>query len=102
MRELAPLSAQLIGPIAAEILEPAGELDVIAVFERSAYVMCAGGLVCIGEPSIAAGPINVVIARRVPPEPTPFGLHVGMKGVAGAGQLTLGDEVEIATTEAEK
>jgi hypothetical protein len=102
MRKTAPLRAQLIGPIAAEILEPSGEADVVAVFERSAYVMCAGGLVCIGESSIGAGPINVVIARRVPSEPTPFGLHVGMKGVAGAGQLTLGDEVVIASADAAK
>ena len=100
MRQITPLAAELIGPIAAEILQAAGDAEVVALFERSAYVMCASGLVCIGEPSIGAGPFNVIIPKRVPSEATPFGLHIGMKGVAGAGQLTLGGDLVLATDRA--
>jgi len=51
------------GPIAHEVLAEDGELYVLAVFERSFYLACPRGLVCVGTDEIGAGPINVEIAE---------------------------------------
>lgn len=52
------LRAIRCGPIAQEILGEDGEIVVIAVFDRSFYLACPRGIVCIGS-DIGAGPINV-------------------------------------------
>ncbi len=49
------------GPIAHEVLSEDVDLFVLAVFERSFYLGCPRGLVCVGT-GIGAGPINVELA----------------------------------------
>ena len=43
------------GAIAREVLADAGETRVIAVFDRSFYLACPRGIVCIGTAGIGAG-----------------------------------------------
>jgi hypothetical protein len=92
------LTASSIGGIAAAVLDQGGEADVIAAFERSAYVMLAHGIVCLGAPVLGRGPIHLLVETRgAGPEPTFLGLGVGMKGIAGRRRLTLGADLDIAT-----
>lgn len=51
------------GPIAHEVLAEDGDLYVLAVFERTFYLACPRGIVCVGSDDIGAGPINVEIAE---------------------------------------
>lgn len=51
------------GAIAHEILAEDGDLYVLAVFERSFYLACPRGIVCVGAGDIGAGPITVEIAE---------------------------------------
>lgn len=55
------MRARRCGPIAHEVLAEDGELRVLAVFERSFYLACPRGIVCVGS-GIGAGPITVEIA----------------------------------------
>lgn len=92
------LSASSIGAIAAELLDEGGEVEVIAAFDRSAYLMCSRGLVCVGLPSIGRGPINVLVSDQSQwPGGRAFGLHEGVKGVAGRRQLSIGPDLVITT-----
>ena len=62
MAEPAPfrrLAVTRSGAIAREVLAEAGEIRVLAVFERTFYLACPHGIVCIGPPDLVAGPINV-------------------------------------------
>lgn len=61
--DAARLKVVRCGPIAHEILAEDGDLYVLAVFERSFYLACPRGLVCVGTDDIGAGPINVEIAE---------------------------------------
>jgi Protein of unknown function (DUF2877) len=56
------IRAAEIGPIAAAILETGGEAEVIALFERSFYVMAPQGLICVGLDTLGSGPLNVLIS----------------------------------------
>lgn len=90
--------ATSIGAIAAELLDDGGEVEVIAAFERSAYLLTPRGLVCIGVPAIGRGPINVLIPDKGDwPGGRAFGLYEGVKGVAGRRQLSIGPDLVIAT-----
>lgn len=92
------LTASSIGAIAAELLDEGGEVEVVAAFDRSAYLLCPRGLVCIGVPSIGRGPINVLVSDQSQwPDGRAFGLHEGVKGVAGRRQLSIGPDLVIAT-----
>lgn len=90
--------ATSIGAIAAELLDEGGEVEVVAAFERSAYLLCPRGLVCIGVPAIGRGPINVLVPDKGDwPGGRAFGLYEGVKGVAGRRQLSIGPDLVIAT-----
>lgn len=99
MRDNKPaFEAASIGAIAAELLDAGGEVEVLAAFDRSAYLMCPRGLVCIGVPAIGRGPINILVPDKGDwPGGRAFGLYEGVKGVAGRRQLSIGPDLVIAT-----
>jgi hypothetical protein len=103
MRSLPELRAVGIGPIAAEVLRHATTLDVIAVFERSFYLMAPNGIVCIALEALGAGPINVLITplagQRGGAQPWTGGLPAETKAVTSAGRLTVGSAftIDLAT-----
>lgn len=90
MRKLAELHATSIGPIAAEILRHAHELDVIAVFERSFYLMAPNGIVCVALEALGPGPLHVLIRPLAGTQPWTGGLPAETKAVTSAGRLTVG------------
>lgn len=51
---------QIAGEAALRSLESGSEGEVLAVFRRSFYLRFAEGHVCIGPPSIGAGPLNAI------------------------------------------
>lgn len=99
MRESRPaFEATSIGAIAAELLDEGGEVEVLAAFERSAYLFAPRGIVCIGVPTIGRGPLNVLVPDKGNwPGGRAFGLYEGVKGVAGRRQLSIGPDLVIAT-----
>jgi hypothetical protein len=70
------LVVRSIGPVAADLLEQASEVEVFALFERSFYLAVADGLVCVGEASIGDGPINVVLVPGVDLTGLPLSLEM--------------------------
>lgn len=99
MRKLPDLRATSIGPIAAEVLRHASELDLLAVFERSFYLMAPQGIVCIGLRDLGAGPINVLIEPLAGAQPWTGGLPAETKAITSAGRLTVGTAftIDLAT-----
>jgi hypothetical protein len=59
---VSPMHALGMGPVAARVLLRAGEGRVEAAFERSAYLRFGDEWICLGEPSLEPGPLNVLIA----------------------------------------
>lgn len=60
-REHTSVQIARIGAIAREILSVDGPCEVIAVFDRSFYLACPVGIVCVGR-DIGSGPINLEVA----------------------------------------
>jgi hypothetical protein len=89
------LAATSIGPIAAELFAAHREIEVIAAFERSFYLMCHGGLVCVGVEGIGRGPINVTLEDAEKIDWRDAGVFHEVKGEAGPGRLVIGDDVTI-------
>ena len=81
------------GAIAREVLGDDGEVRVLAVFERTFYLACPHGIVCVGPPDLVAGPINVATAD----ERTwaSLALAVDDEGEIAAGMATVGDTLAI-------
>jgi hypothetical protein len=100
-RARAALPLARCGAIAREILADDGESEVIAVFERSFYLACPRGLVCIGI-EIGAGPINVELAPAALGERHPSWLDLGAfpeaKGATAGGVAVIGDGLAIDVT----
>lgn len=102
MRKAVALEALTIGCVAAQVLEGGGRTEVLAVYERSAYLLTEHGIVAVGMPEIGNGPLNVIVPRREGiADTTPLGLLAGMKGVAGGGRIAIGSDVVIGLTSAE-
>ncbi len=99
MRKLAELRAVSIGPIAAEVLRHADAFDVVAVFERSLYLMAPNGIVCVALETLGPGPINVLITPHAGPQPWTGGLPADTKAVTSAARLTVGSAftIDLAT-----
>lgn len=61
MRDLRPVPVRLIGGVARRALASGSDWRVLAVFRRSVYCESgAGALVCLGPPSLGAGPLNAL------------------------------------------
>ena len=81
----------LLGTGAERALAPGMDGRVMAVFRRSFYVESdAGGLACLGPPSLGAGPLNAIAAL-------PGGVEWEASGlVPGARARRNGDALEVA------
>ncbi len=99
MRKLAELRAVSLGPVAAEVLRNAAQLDVIAVFERSFYLMAPNGIVCVALEALGPGPINVLMTPLAGLQPWTGGLPAETKAVTSADRLTVGTAftIDLAT-----
>lgn len=83
------------GVIAREILRDEGETRVVAAFARCCYLACPRGIVCIGEPSIGAGPINVDVVLPDGLSWLSLGIGVDDEGSTLGGRTTLGDSLVV-------
>lgn len=93
-----------VGAIAREILNVDGPCEVIAVFERSFYLACPAGIVCVGR-DIGAGPINLEMPsppQRITGDAQAAALDwpalnvlVGLEGDVSAGVARLSHGLEL-------
>lgn len=90
------LAATSIGPIAADILASHHELEVLAVFERSFYLMAHGGLVCVGADGIGRGPLNVPLADAEAIDWRQLGVDTEVKAEAHGPTLVIGEDIRIS------
>lgn len=84
------------GAIAREILADAGETRVLAVFERSFYLACPRGIVCIGTADIGAGPINVEVALPIGVTWPQLGVMPDAEGETSGSTCRIGDGFALA------
>lgn len=95
------LDAASIGPIAGEILAQGGEVEVLALFERSLYLLARNGLVCVGTEAIGRGPINVVVkAGEKPIAWEQLGAGREAKGRVSDSVLAIGEGLAISLRDA--
>ncbi len=93
--------ASRIGAIANEIIGDDGETQVLSVFERSLYVHCPRGIVCIGVDTLGAGPINIEIDQAQWGSWVTRGIAAGLEGRNSAARLHLPPRLAIETASAE-
>ena len=82
------------GSIAVEIITQSNgtEADVLAVFDRSFYVLTEHGFVCVGMPEIGDEPINALIgAEERPKSWADLGVFPEAKVQIAGGRLSFGD-----------
>ena len=84
------------GAIAREVLAEDGEVRVLAVFERTFYLACPHGIVCVGPPDLVAGPINVATADAR--AWAALSLAVDDEGRTASGHAIVGDALSIDVT----
>lgn len=95
------LDAVSIGLIAGEILAQGGEVEVLALFERSVYLLARNGLVCLGTEAIGKGPINVLVkAGEHAVAWEQLGAGREAKGRVSDGVLMLGERLAIRLADA--
>lgn len=87
------------GAIAREVLADAGETRVIASFERSFYLACPRGIVCIGTPGIGAGPIQAEVSLPEGMTWATLGIMPEARGETSGDVTAIGDGLllDIAT-----
>lgn len=90
-RQRQPVAMAVCGAIAREVLAEAGEVRVIAAFERSVYVACPHGIVCLGMPGIGAGPINAELDLPQSRAWTDLGVMPDEEGRSDGRLLGVGD-----------
>jgi hypothetical protein len=89
MRDLPLHQASRIGSFAADIVASGGEADVIAVFERSFYLLCPKGIVAICLEDLGCGPINILLPARGGAPSWQGLVRDGMKATISATRLTI-------------
>jgi hypothetical protein len=91
------LHANSIGSFAADIVKHTGEATVIAVFERSFYLLCPKGIIAVCDPALGRGPINLLVAT-----PRPWRTMVRVDGKATIAPTVIvladGPRIDIART----
>lgn len=88
MREPLATHASSIGSFAADIATGGGEAEVIALFERSFYVLCDKGIVAVCVHALGNGPLNILVpAAEAGTVPWRGRVRVGMKGTIDAMRL---------------
>lgn len=96
------LTATSIGPIAVDLLADHADVEVIAAFEHSFYLLMQGGLVCAGAESIGRGPINVTLAEADKVDWRQSGVFHEVKGQSHADRLVIGQDVTLSLASAER
>lgn len=86
-----PIALDRCGAIAREVLAEAGDVRVIAAFERSVYVACPHGIVCLGMQGIGAGPINAGLDLAPSRAWTDLGVMLDGEGSCDGRLLGIGD-----------
>ena len=81
------LSVVRMGFFANEVLADQSDVEVIAVFRRSAYLRLAGGLVCLGDPAIGDAPLNLLF--QYPTHEAFASMAPGMRGRLLPERMTL-------------
>ncbi len=71
------LTATVLGKFAASVLRQNSEFEVAALFERSFYLSSGNSTICVGEESLGAGPLNVLVARDAADTPVVAGIRQG-------------------------
>jgi Protein of unknown function (DUF2877) len=93
-----------IGTVAHDVLvdalSPGAEGEVVAVFDRSCYVRTPGGLACIGEGAIGAGPLNLRIELAERQVWRDLDIRVEMPCAGGADALSIGPSVAVDVSRA--
>jgi hypothetical protein len=89
MRDLPTHRASRIGTFASDILAASGEADVIAVFERSFYLLCQKGIVAVCLDDLGAGPINILVPARGGDAPWHGVVRDGMKAAVTASGIVV-------------
>jgi hypothetical protein len=88
-----------IGTVAHDVLvdalAPGAEGEVVAVFDRSCYVRTPGGLACIGERVIGAGPLNCQVELGARQNWRDLDIRVEMPCTGGGQVLSIGPSVAI-------
>jgi hypothetical protein len=79
--------AQSIGSFAADILSDGGDATIIAVFDRSFYLLCPKGIIAICDLALGRGPINALVAT-----PRPWRSLVRVDGKATVAASTIAIE----------
>jgi hypothetical protein len=95
------LSATSVGAVAADLLRSADTVEVIAVYERSFYLMAPTGIVAIVADDLGDGPINIRLPTTTSGQvlwPSP--LVTGMAGRVDPQELRLGDDLAISLARA--
>jgi hypothetical protein len=78
-----------IGTFAADIVAADGEADVIAVFERSFYLLCKKGIVAVCLEDLGRGPINILVSARDGGAPWQGLVRDGAKARIEAGRIAV-------------
>ncbi len=101
MRKLREHVAVSVGAIAHEILGVGGEVDVIAVFERSFYLLAPRGIVSICMADVGRGPINVLVQTEAGAPPWSGVVRTEMKAALAADCIVVhgGFIVNLATAQ---
>jgi hypothetical protein len=101
MSARAPIVATSIGPIAADLLRSADQIEVVAIFDRSAYLMTSNGLIVIGIEAVGPGPINILVPPARDGRPPWHGLLAdGMTGRVQPQELHIGADVVLSLARA--
>jgi Protein of unknown function (DUF2877) len=100
MRKLLEHRASSIGAMARDSLAGGGDADVIAVFERSFYLLGPRGIVAVCMPELGRGPINVLVQANPGAAPWAGLIQVAMKAAFGPDRIVVhgGFVVAIADT----
>jgi Protein of unknown function (DUF2877) len=67
MRKLPEHQAISLGTVARDAVAGGGDGEIIAVFDRSFYVLAARGIFSVCMAELGRGPINILVAGTVPP-----------------------------------
>jgi hypothetical protein len=81
------------GAIAREVLTEEGEVRVVAAFERTVYLACPRGIVCLGMAGLGAGPINAEVALDARQGWIDAGVMLDEEGQSAGSKVGIGDLV---------
>ncbi len=91
-----------VGPVAAEILARDGDVEVVAVFERSATIVTQHGVLTLGGVTLGDGPLTVLLSANFGPlDWLRMGITRDAKGQVTNGMLRIGDTFALGVTDAE-